>query len=73
MKKTISFELTEEDGADDLKIICNAFNYSILIEEFHNQCRKIIKYDDSDEAEKLTPGLEKAREIIAELEKEYLS
>lgn len=71
MKTIITFEITEE-GLNDVHTLTNAYNYKRIIEEFLEECRRIIKYDNSDEAAKLIDGLEKARDIIFELKKEYL-
>lgn len=67
MKHTFTVELTDEDSIDRLKTYVQAESYKCAVEEWFNDVRSILKYQNDEEAEKLAPGLEKAREMLIEL------
>ena len=71
MKHTFTVEVTEEDGIDRLRTYMEAESYKCAIEEWFNQVRAILKYDNSKESEILIPGLEKAREMLGEALREF--
>lgn len=73
MKLTFSISVSDPAEEHEIQRYIDGPKHERIAEEWFSEIRRILKYDDSDEAEALKPGLEKAREIMIALRHDYLS